>query len=214
MKIVVAIIGLSVFFLSGSAIAAPETCAVSKASIKRCEHIFPGPAAAPMKTIIYSDRYGNILDWEINFASESQSNLEAVALIEATMAILAPNSTVESRSQTFRVLADSVMKAEAKTVTLGKYDWVTAKMPDGSMIRASIRKVAGNRGPVFDTPNESKKLGVDIGMTADDVRKSSWGKPQKINSTITANGRHEQWVYGGGNLYLDNGVLTSIQTSR
>ena len=65
-----------------------------------------------------------------------------------------------------------------------------------------------------DPKGDTKKRGVDIGMTADAVRKSSWGKPQKVNSTITANGRHEQWVYGGGYLYLDNGVLTSIQTSR
>jgi hypothetical protein len=58
------------------------------------------------------------------------------------------------------------------------------------------------------------KTGVSIGMTAEDVRNSSWGKPKSINETITTRGKHEQWVYGGGYLYLENGVLTSIQTSR
>jgi hypothetical protein len=58
------------------------------------------------------------------------------------------------------------------------------------------------------------KTGVSIGMTGEEVRKSSWGKPKSINETITARGKHEQWVYGGGYLYLDNGILTSIQTSR
>ena len=39
----------------------------------------------------------------------------------------------------------------------------------------------------------------------------SWGKPLKINRTTSASGVHEQWVYIGGYLYFDNGILTSIQ---
>jgi hypothetical protein len=62
--------------------------------------------------------------------------------------------------------------------------------------------------------NAPKDNGVRIGMTVEEVRKSSWGKPRSINETITAGGKHEQWVYGGGYLYIENGVLTSIQTSR
>lgn len=59
----------------------------------------------------------------------------------------------------------------------------------------------------------AKKRGVTIGMTQEQVTGSSWGKPSKINTTITAGGRHEQWVYGGSNyLYFENGTLTSIQT--
>jgi hypothetical protein len=211
MKVIAAVIGLSVF-LTVPALAAAETCEILKTGGKRCEHIFSN---STMRTVVYSDRHGNILDWEINFPLDSKSNLPAVTLIEGTMAILTPSSTVETRSQTFRSLADNVAKAESKIIAVGNYDWVSAKLPEGAMMRASVRKVAGNLGaPVFDTPNESKKRGVNIGMTADDVRKSSWGKPQKINSTITANERHEQWVYSGGYLNLDNGVLTSIQTSR
>jgi len=60
-----------------------------------------------------------------------------------------------------------------------------------------------------------KKEGVSLGMSADDVLKSSWGKPRKINRTaFSASGReheHEQWVYDGGYLYFENGVLTSVQ---
>ena len=58
----------------------------------------------------------------------------------------------------------------------------------------------------------AKKLeGVSIGMTAADAVASSWGKPRKINRTTRANSVREQWVYDGGYLYFDNGVLTSIQ---
>lgn len=59
---------------------------------------------------------------------------------------------------------------------------------------------------------EKRKQGVAIGMSAADVLASSWGKPQKVNTTTTAYGVREQWVYGGGNyLYFENGVLKTIQ---
>lgn len=52
---------------------------------------------------------------------------------------------------------------------------------------------------------------VRIGMTAEMCR-ASWGSPYEINTTITAGGRHEQWVYSMKTyLYFDNGILTGIQ---
>lgn len=52
-------------------------------------------------------------------------------------------------------------------------------------------------------------------MTRAQVYASCWGKPEKTNITATASGRHEQLVYGGGQyVYLTDGVVTSIQTSR
>ena len=57
-----------------------------------------------------------------------------------------------------------------------------------------------------------KKQGVSIGMSAERVLLSSWGKPEKINRTINQFGEREQWVYDGGSyLYFKDGVLTSIQ---
>lgn len=58
-----------------------------------------------------------------------------------------------------------------------------------------------------------KKQGVQIGMTAERVLQSSWGRPDHVNRTITARGAREQWVYPGmrNYLYFENGVLTSIQ---
>ena len=51
-----------------------------------------------------------------------------------------------------------------------------------------------------------------IGMTADEVRESTWGEPQKINKTTTAYGVHEQWVYSTSRyIYLDDEKVTSIQ---
>ena len=55
-------------------------------------------------------------------------------------------------------------------------------------------------------------FGVSIGMSAEQVLKSNWGKPKLVNKTTTTGGKTEQWVYGGNNyLYFSNGVLTAIQ---
>lgn len=57
--------------------------------------------------------------------------------------------------------------------------------------------------------------GVRVGLNVEGVLKSCWGKPVRINRTTTASHEHEQWVYGGGQyVYLVDGVVTSIQTTR
>lgn len=59
--------------------------------------------------------------------------------------------------------------------------------------------------------NYIMKGSVYIGMTKD-MAIEAWGKPTKVNTTTTAYGVHEQWVYGNSNyLYFDDGKLTSIQ---
>jgi hypothetical protein len=39
----------------------------------------------------------------------------------------------------------------------------------------------------------------------------SWGRPEDVNRTITANKVNEQWVYSGGYIYIENGIVTTIQ---
>lgn len=58
---------------------------------------------------------------------------------------------------------------------------------------------------------ERRKKGVKIGMSQDEVRQSSWGRPNSVNRTSTSRGTHEQWVYGGGYLYFEDGILTTVQ---
>lgn len=58
------------------------------------------------------------------------------------------------------------------------------------------------------------KKQVSIGMTSEQAI-LSWGKPDRINSTVLAGGRRDQWVYGENSyLYVDNAVVKSIQTSH
>ena len=58
---------------------------------------------------------------------------------------------------------------------------------------------------------QKKKEGVSIGMSKQDALDSSWGKPERVNTTTNSYGVREQWVYrGGGYLYFKDGVLDSI----
>jgi hypothetical protein len=67
-------------------------------------------------------------------------------------------------------------------------------------------------------PDQIKKAVVErkirIGMTNEQVT-AAWGRPEKVNETIRATGRDEQWIYSGSTyLYFSNGTLTTIQRSR
>jgi hypothetical protein len=72
-----------------------------------------------------------------------------------------------------------------------------------------------------EADNYIKKLGqenfdlilqgiVKIGFTKEMCR-LSWGEPKKINETVTAGKKTEQWVYYDNYLYFDNGILTAKQ---
>lgn len=59
--------------------------------------------------------------------------------------------------------------------------------------------------------NTIERESVSIGMSKEQVR-MSWGEPEDVNSTTTALGRTEQWVYPGSKyLYFRDGKLTTIQ---
>lgn len=51
-----------------------------------------------------------------------------------------------------------------------------------------------------------------LGMTEIEVRLSTWGNPKKVNKNTYSWGTSEQFVYEGYRyIYLDNGIVTSIQ---
>ena len=50
-----------------------------------------------------------------------------------------------------------------------------------------------------------------IGMTAEQVEVSTWGKPDDINKTTYSWGVKEQWVYSDYRyIYLEDGIVTAI----
>lgn len=61
----------------------------------------------------------------------------------------------------------------------------------------------------YTSPSPSEPL---IGMTAQEVLDSAWGKPMRINKTTFAWGVTEQWCYYDNRyVYLKNGSVTAIQ---
>jgi hypothetical protein len=47
------------------------------------------------------------------------------------------------------------------------------------------------------------------------VAEVAWGRPRRVNQTMTAAGTREQWLYGDGQyVYIENGIITAVQTSR
>ena len=59
---------------------------------------------------------------------------------------------------------------------------------------------------------QAKGKNPHLGMTKEEVEASLWGRPEKINRTVTQYSSREQWVYGQGQyLYFEDGILTSFQ---
>lgn len=63
------------------------------------------------------------------------------------------------------------------------------------------------------TSKESEEIKEpQIGMTSEQVKKSTWGEPNKINKSTYSWGTSEQWCYPNYKyIYLDNGIVTTIQ---
>jgi hypothetical protein len=84
---------------------------------------------------------------------------------------------------------------------------------DPDLMRARLKKQKLERAKKRQKAEADRKArgGVKIGMTKEQVLSSSWGKPNKVNTTKVKNLIHEQWIYDGGYLYFENDILTGIQ---
>lgn len=97
----------------------------------------------------------------------------------------------------------------------------TGQIYAGDIILYETNFVDGFKGVDGFTENDDNKNSSStmyepkIGMTAEEVRNSSWGLPKSVNKTTTKYGTNEQWVYPNYNyIYLENGVVTAIQESN
>lgn len=123
-------------------------------------------------------------------------NLIVLTIMVSSQATMAANKcTAADGSVTFQ---GSPCAAATKGEAL-KFDYVAPSTERDAKIGAAI---AGGR--------------VRTGMTAAEVKRS-WGSPSKINASVGSYGKHEQWVYERENyknqyLYIQNGILTSMQT--
>lgn len=77
--------------------------------------------------------------------------------------------------------------------------------------KAEAEQLIKDKKAAAELKAKKKRSGVQLGMTAQDVLDSNWGRPEKVNRTIGSFGTHEQWVYGDSYLYFENGILKTIQ---
>lgn len=72
-----------------------------------------------------------------------------------------------------------------------------------------------NAGESNSNKIQNTQVPPAIGMTAAQVRASTWGEPSDINRTTTRYGVSEQWVYKTGSemkyVYFEDGIVTAIQ---
>jgi hypothetical protein len=79
----------------------------------------------------------------------------------------------------------------------------------------------------FGSPDKACMATVNpIGMQADDLVKTCWGEPTSVNTTRLPGHVQSQWIYKYSTVvldrtlssysyvYLDNGIVTGVQTSR
>lgn len=152
----------------------------------------------------YNDLVKQGKDWEA--AVEIRHCAQTLA--DPEMNKLVAESEIKSRLTDIR----SVKSTKAERLQAMKAllrDYPEAGKPYESKIPTLEAQIA--KESAFAESARRRKEGVHIGMTEDEVRQSSWGRPESVNRTIMANGTHEQWVYSGGYLYFEDGVLTSIQ---
>lgn len=117
-----------------------ESCRNVGNGIKRCEATFSDRNYPDkiIKTIRYSDARKDVSEWEINFA-DGIDGLWPAALIGSSMLILAPSSTAQERAKLLSSLLRNSAVAGTESFSMGRYEWVSAKLGGGTMIRA-IRK--------------------------------------------------------------------------
>ena len=68
------------------------------------------------------------------------------------------------------------------------------------------------RTPIKISYSTDKLKAPQIGMTEDELKRSTWGSPKDKNVTTTVYGVSEQWVYDSYRyVYLEDGIVTAIQ---
>lgn len=119
-------------------------------------------------------------------------------------------NTVEETNLSYRFSGDGDYEFDLpKTLeqeSVCVVEWNFDKLSDFQM-----SKPKSEEEPSKETPIVIKKEPA-IGMTADEVRASTWGEPNDINKMTTKYRVKEQWVYSGYKyIYLENGIVTCIQ---
>lgn len=99
-----------------------------------------------------------------------------------------------------------------------QYDETLESSKEASDLKQIMQSLDGKEDSTVDDDvinkvlEDRQKKTPQIGMTAEEVRQSTWGEPQDINKTTYSWGVKEQWCYSGYRyIYFEDGVVTAIQ---
>jgi hypothetical protein len=153
-----------------------------------------------------------------------------IAAAKAAFNALTPQQHFEAATDNFKLgrlgdverhLAKVPEEIEGRSELKNKFEKLQAKLKAEQLAKVKSEEIAKQKAAKeLERINkeENRKLhaqwrkeGVNIGMTSERVLLSSWGRPEKVNRTTYSRGVHEQWVYSGGYLYFEDGILTAIQ---
>lgn len=151
-------------------------------------------------TATYEDLFKRGREWE------AASVLRACAQVSGEPAFVKAVATAEIASY----IATAKNSKEPMHTRIHNLDKLHAEHPIAFKPYATLYADLQRRSAAAAAA-EKRKMGVTLGMSEDDVRASSWGKPRSINRSTNRWGTSEQWVYDGGYLYFKDGVLNSIQ---
>lgn len=169
------------------------------------------PAAAPAETSPPPDRYVGTTRWvnakyPIRVCADPPADRSSIG---TGCKAAAPGTALMIDRALFVYKYDiPIPNGYAVTDSAGKVGFIS--FTDVAMMDTEARR----KEAAAKTAECDRRGGVAIGMSRAQVYASCWGKPKTVNQTTTATRNHEQMVYGGGYVYLDNGVVTSIQTSH
>ncbi|MBO5179251.1 MAG: hypothetical protein J6B87_02765 [Clostridia bacterium] len=103
-------------------------------------------------------------------------------------------------------IQNNVLKTKTSTYELKENTLVEYNSENGKT--ETYTKISDNH----IKPKEYRPKEPAIGMTAAEVRASTWGNPNKINRTTTIYGTREQWCYSNNKFihFNENGYVSSI----
>lgn len=185
--------------------AAPQQSLKSEAQAARERSIEDCRVNIQSKKASYAKLMAETKYWEASTALRHCANVLEDKALEALVNNAELKSTWKDIKSAKVAPGDRLRQIEAL-----RRDWPEeAKKDEGTLNRIALE---AKKLDDAASAAAKRRSGILIGMTAEDVLASSWGRPERVNRTISARGTSEQWVYGGRNyLYFENGVLTTIQ---
>lgn len=118
-----------------------------------------------------------------------------------------------SASETKKKLSKESLEGEfAKD--LAKIDEIDPKLIEEQRLEIEQKKIEKKQklDNLINALNEANKDRISIGDSRETLIQK-WGQPERINTTSTAYGTQEQFVYSGGQyVYVENGKVTGVQS--